>query len=75
MQHERPVFFVVNWLVPTGQCHPRFDLPEYVEERLFVYAGFFSLKTVDHLRFVNQVVFHDAGNNRFVRNDWTFNAA
>jgi hypothetical protein len=75
MQHERSVFFVVNWLVPTGQCHPRFDLPEYVEERLFVYAGFFSLKTVDHLRFVNQVVFHDAGNNRFVRNDWTFNAA
>ena len=75
MLHERSVFLVVTWLVTTGQDHPRFNLPEYVEEQLFAYAAFFSLKTVDHPRFVNRTVFHDFGNSRFVRNDWIFNAA
>ena len=72
--HERSVFFVVR-LIPTGQHHPRFHLPEYVEEPLFAYAAFFSLKTVDHPRFVNQIFFHDLGNGKLIRNDWIFNAA
>ena len=75
MLHERSVFLVVKWLMPTGQHHPRFYLPEYVEEPLFAHAAFFSLKTIDHPRFVNQTFFHDLGNGKLIRNDWIFNAA
>ena len=29
--HGQSVFFVVRWLVPSGQRHPQFNLPEYTE--------------------------------------------
>ena len=70
MLHERSIFFVVAWLA-RGQSHPRLCLPEYTQERLFAHAAFFSLKTVDHPRFVNQTVFH-ALDGKLLRNDWIF---
>jgi hypothetical protein len=71
MQHMRSVFFVIAWLSPTDR-HPHLHLTEYKQELLFEYSTFFSLKTVDHPRYVNRTVFHKL-DGRLIRNDWIFN--
>jgi hypothetical protein len=71
MRHLEAVFFVVAWLSLVGQ-HPRLCLPEYKQEPLFQYSTFFSLKTVDHPRYVNRTIFHTINGGRLIRNDWIF---
>lgn len=72
MRHENSVFFVVVWLLPTGHTHPRLHLPEFKKHALFEYAGFFSLTTVDHPRYVNGALFQTCGDGKLVRNEWIF---
>lgn len=76
MKHDHLVFLVVAWLVPTHRLHrlhPQLGLPEYRQCPLFEYAGFFSLETVDHSRFINSSNFVSLGGDRYVRNEWVFN--
>ena len=72
MCHERSVFLVVVWLLPTARTHPRLHLPEYRQTALFEYAGFFSLTTVDHPRYINRAFFQTCADGKLVRNEWIF---
>ena len=67
--------FLFYNLVAFYYClHRRFHLQEYRLCNLSKHAAFFSLKTVDHQRFVNSAHFHyDKDADRYYKNDWVFN--
>jgi hypothetical protein len=72
MCHENSIFLVIVWLIPTRCRHPRLHLPEYKQHVLFEYAGFFSLTTVDHPKYVNGTSFQTCTDGKLVRNEWIF---
>jgi hypothetical protein len=71
MVHERMVFLVITWIIPTGQTHPQLPLHEFKEVPLFHYAAFHPLTIVDHPRFVNRVYFAKLDGKLYL-NDWVF---
>lgn len=71
MVHERIVFLVITWIIPTGRTHPQLPLHEFKEVPLFHFAAFHPLTIISHPRFVNRVYFAKLDGKLYL-NDWVF---
>ena len=71
MVHERMVFLIITWIIPTGRTHPWLPLHEFKEVLLFHFAAFHPLTIIDHPRFVNRAYFAELDGKLYL-NSWVF---
>jgi len=72
MVHERMVFLVVSWILPTRRVHPRLKLPEFKDAPLFSHPAFQPLTLVARPSLINRVHFAKLDGKVYL-NTWVFN--